>query len=172
MTHFPIPIPSNKFAKKIEAVDSLEELGKFLPIEKVFIPPLVTGYDRGMPPVPAGHNVDILPAVKIFGAEVERAAPTGEVPAQIQRVFKQLEETGLQEEGLFRLSPDEQQVEQIRISMDRDYDIDLKQFSPHALAAAIKAYFRQLPTPLIPPNVYNKIGGVFGTTSFHCVIKR
>ena len=73
-----------------------------------------------------------------------------------------MESTGLQEEGLFRHSPDAIQVEQIRVSMDRDYDIDLNQFSPHALASALKAYFRSLPTPLIPPDVYNSFGNVFG----------
>lgn len=43
-----------------------------------------------------------------------------------------------------------------------DYDIDLAQFSPHALASALKAYFRQIPTPLIPPQTYELFGGVFG----------
>lgn len=37
------------------------------------------------------------------------------------------------------------------------------QFSPHALASALKAYFRHLPTPLIPPVVYKDFGGLFGT---------
>lgn len=37
----------------------------------------------------------------------------------------------------------------------------MEEFSPHALAAALKSYFRQLPTPLIPPAVYDEISGVF-----------
>lgn len=153
---------SNKFAAKMEAVGSLEELGKFIPIDKVFIPPVVTGHDRGLAPVPEGQNEVLLPAIKIFGAEVERAAPTGEVPSQVLKVMRQLESVGLQEEGIFRLSPDAIQAEQIRMSLDRDYDIDLGQFSPHALAAALKAYFRQIPTPILLPSTYEKFGGIFG----------
>lgn len=106
----------------------------------------------------------MLPAIRIFGAEVERAAPDGAIPTQIKKVVRYLEASGLQEEGLFRHSPDTVQVEQIRVSMDRNYDIDLDQFSPHALASALKAYFRSLPTPLIPPDVYSSFGNVFGTT--------
>lgn len=110
---------SNKFAKKVEPVDGLEELEKMIPLDKVFVPPAVTGHDRGLPPVREGENELILPAVRIFGAEVERAAPSGEIPNQIIKVVRQLETTGLQEEGLFRLSPDTAQVERIRVSMDR-----------------------------------------------------
>lgn len=72
-----------------------------------------------MPLIPEGQNATALPTVKIFGAEVERSAPTGAIPRQILKVVKQLERSGLEEEGLFRLSPDSVQVEQIRMSMDR-----------------------------------------------------
>lgn len=110
---------SNKFAAKIEPVDSLEELEKMIPLEKMFVPPVVSGHDRGLSPIPEGENANLLPAVRIFGAEVERVAPTGNVPTQIERVVRQLMDTGLKEEGIFRLSPDAEQVEQIRVSMDR-----------------------------------------------------
>ena len=110
---------SDKFAKKVEPVDGLEVLERMIPLDKVFVPPAVTGHDRGLPPVLEGENEAILPSVRIFGAEVERAAPSGEIPNQILKVVKQLEKTGLEEEGIFRLSPDTIQVEQIRMSMDR-----------------------------------------------------
>lgn len=106
-----------------------------IPIEKVFVPPIVTGFphhshhtnlvklyshDRGLSPIPEGQNTVLLPAVRIFGAEVERVIPSGgELPSQIERVVRQIEATGLEEEGLFRLSPDATQVEQIRVAMDR-----------------------------------------------------
>ena len=85
----------------------------------MFVPPVVSGHDRGLSPIPEGENANLLPAVRIFGAEVERVAPTGKVPTQIERVVRQLMDTGLTEEGIFRLSPDAEQVEQIRVSMDR-----------------------------------------------------
>lgn len=156
-------IISDKFAKKIESVDSLEELEKMLPLDRIFVPPLVSGHDRGQSPVAEDENENLMPAIKIFGNEVERVAPAGEIPRQISKVVEALEESGLREEGLFRLAPDAEQVEQIRMSMDRDYDINLAQFSAHALASALKAYFRQLPTPLIPPQTYKDFGGLFGT---------
>lgn len=90
-----------------------------IPLERVFVPPVVSGHDRHLSPIPQGENANLLPAVRIFGAEVERAVPSGEVPSQIEKVVRHLAESGLKEEGLFRLSPDTEQVEQIRISMDR-----------------------------------------------------
>ncbi|PJF19384.1 hypothetical protein PSACC_00850, partial [Paramicrosporidium saccamoebae] len=86
-----------------------------LPVRHLCIP----RYDRGLPLIPDGENDTVLPAVRIFGAEIEKAVPTGEVPTQIERVVQCLKDTGLHEEGIFRLSPDSVQVEQIRMSMDR-----------------------------------------------------
>lgn len=39
----------------------------------------------------------------------------------------------------------------------------MRQYSVHSLAAALKAYFRQLPTPLIPPSTYGLLAATFGT---------
>lgn len=69
------------------------------------------------------------------------------------------------------MSPDPIQIEQIRMSMDRGYDIDLSIFSVHSVAAAFKAYFRQLPTPIIPTTVYKYIPKVNGELN-HNIYKK
>jgi len=120
---------SHKFFKKIQLFDSLEEFEQVVPIRNIFVPPLVTGHDRGLPPVAEGHNDVAMPKFRMFGAEVEQVAIEGEVPRQILKVTTQLRATGLTEEGLFRLSPDGSQVEEIRISMDRGTNMSLKSSS-------------------------------------------
>ncbi len=76
-------------------------------------------HDRGLPLIPKGQGGKVLPALTLFGADVEKAEPDGAVPRQLLKVVQALDESGLEEEGLFRMSPDAVQIEQIRMAMDR-----------------------------------------------------
>jgi hypothetical protein len=114
-----------------------------------------------------GHTEKGPPAVAATG--VTEAKDEGDVPASILRVAASLEASGLEDVGIFRLSPDPTQIEQIKLSIDRGYDVDLSIFSVHSVAAAFKAYFRQLPGPLIPPTVYRyfpELVGKFASSLF------
>lgn len=155
---------SNKFAKKIQMVKSLDDLQKIVPIKDERIPAVVRGFDHGLSPIgeEGGAMEAALPAIRIFGAEVERVEPSGQVPRQILRVVRQLEEKGIDQEGIFRVAADPTEQEQIRMSMDRNYDLDLSVYSPHSLATALKKYFQLMPTPIIPPKTYDALSGVFG----------
>jgi hypothetical protein len=154
-------ILSSKFARKVKPVDSLDQLAEYVPMEHIFVPPAVTAFEGGhYQPMQQEEPTAVqstVPTVRIFGAEVERSQPGGGVPKQILRVVAALEASGLRDEGIFRLSPEPVQIEQIRLSMDRGYDVDLSIFPIYTVAAAFKAYYRQLPTPVIPPSTYESL---------------
>jgi Rho GTPase-activating protein 1 len=62
---------------------------------------------------------------------------------------------GLEEEGLFRRSPNSVLLRQVQEAYDRGNVVNLHTFNdPNLAAVLIKKYFRDLPEPIFPESIY------------------
>lgn len=152
---------SDKLARKIETFECLDNLSKIIPLDNIFIPPIVNGHDKGFTPILDNE----LPSVRVFNAPIEKSAPSGEIPSPILHVAKLIEEKGLNEKDLFRLNPDKIAVEEVKRIMNVNYKVeaDLLKYSPHVLASAFKEYFRSIKEPLIREDLYCNFGDIIET---------
>ncbi|XP_023685646.1 SH3 domain-binding protein 1-like [Paramormyrops kingsleyae] len=80
-----------------------------------------------------------------------------EIAAPIQECIHMLLNTGMQEEGLFRLAAAASVVKRLKHSLDGG-SVDHSEFSsdPHAVAGALKSYLRELPEPLMTFDLYDE----------------
>ncbi|KAL1770941.1 rho GTPase-activating protein 28 [Sigmodon hispidus] len=79
--------------------------------------------------------------------------PEVKVPLVLQKFFQKVEESGLESEGIFRLSGCTAKVKQYREELDTRFNADKFKWDKmcHREAAVmLKAFFRELPTSLFP----------------------
>ncbi|XP_021120887.1 rho GTPase-activating protein 28 isoform X3 [Heterocephalus glaber] len=79
--------------------------------------------------------------------------PAVKVPLILQKFFEKVEESGLESEGIFRLSGCTAKVKQYREELDTKFNADKFKWDKmcHREAAVmLKAFFRELPTSLFP----------------------
>ncbi|KAK1337592.1 hypothetical protein QTO34_002225 [Cnephaeus nilssonii] len=79
--------------------------------------------------------------------------PGVKVPLVLQKFFEKVEESGLESEGIFRLSGCTAKVKQYREELDAKFNTDKFKWDKmcHREAAVmLKAFFRELPTSLFP----------------------
>ncbi|KAM6218380.1 rho GTPase-activating protein 28 [Rhynchocyon petersi] len=79
--------------------------------------------------------------------------PGVKVPLVLQKFFEKVEESGLESEGIFRLSGCTAKVKQYREELDTKFNADKFKWDKmcHREAAVmLKAFFRELPTSLFP----------------------
>lgn len=90
---------------------------------------------------------------KIFGAPL--SSHSG-IPFIVTRLCSYIEsESGLQQEGLFRISGNVKLIEKLKNSFDSCGDAPLEEIADVPSAAAlIKLFFRELPEPVIPANMH------------------
>ncbi|XP_052802986.1 N-chimaerin-like isoform X2 [Mya arenaria] len=110
---------------------------------------------------------DCMPDIKfvksIFGADlttVIKALKTP-LPLVVERCVKEIESRGMEAEGLYRVAGLHDDVEEIRMSFDRDCekaDITSGKYEDiNTITSVLKLYFRLLPIPLITFESYRKI---------------
>lgn len=85
--------------------------------------------------------------------------PDNPVPAFIERCVEYIESTGLNNEGLYRVSGNRTDQDNIQRQFDQDHNIDLvaMDVTVNAVAGALKAFFSDLPEPLIPYNLHSEL---------------
>ncbi|XP_004467018.1 rho GTPase-activating protein 28 isoform X2 [Dasypus novemcinctus] len=86
--------------------------------------------------------------------DIDRKKDPGlKVPLVLQKFFEKVEESGLESEGIFRLSGCTAKVKQYREELDAKFNADKFKWDKmcHREAAVmLKAFFRELPTSLFP----------------------
>lgn len=138
-------IVSSKFAKKIVNLDRLADLPPLLPMESIVIPAAVLEYDqkKGNPALSAslstanssstanrvrersGGSAGVKHQQRrrgdyIFGAQLESSAAAGEeAPEPILSLISYLRENALKEEGIFRTSPNQTDISELKDRLNR-----------------------------------------------------
>lgn len=108
------------------------------------------------PALPARRNWES----NYFGVPLEEVVtPDNPVPAFIERCVEYIESTGLNNEGLYRVSGNRTDQDNIQRQFDQDHNIDLvaMDVTVNAVAGALKAFFSDLPEPLIPYNLHSEL---------------
>ncbi|OSX56415.1 hypothetical protein POSPLADRAFT_1159761 [Postia placenta MAD-698-R-SB12] len=149
-------IISPKFFRKITYINTLSELACHIPLTQIDIPPAV--YQENLKhekqiqlPTPTRADLFGVPLEELMGFDGEK----GGIPRVVKDCMQYLRQTGLQEEGLFRRSPNSVMLKQAQQAYDRGHVVSLDTFGdPHLAAVLLKKFLRDLPTPLFPEHLY------------------
>jgi hypothetical protein len=98
----------------------------------------------------------------LFGTDLELRCEYEKrlIPAIVSRCIEEVEERGMDMEGVYRKSGGSGQVKSIQAGFEKEYntyDISDEDLDIHAVTSALKQYFRKLPTPLITYDVYDSL---------------
>jgi hypothetical protein len=93
-----------------------------------------------------------IPLLKLL----QRETTTPGVPLFLEKITATLETT-LQLEGLFRLSAGASELQELLNLFDKGgwEKAELSKYNPHGLAYLIKHFFRNLPEPIFPFDLYD-----------------
>ncbi|XP_065666554.1 rho GTPase-activating protein 15 isoform X2 [Hydra vulgaris] len=81
------------------------------------------------------------------------------VPKLVVQLINEVEKRGLDVDGIYRVSGNLSMIQKLRVMVDHGEAIDYQQHQwndIHLLTGALKLYFRELPEPLIPFNMFEK----------------
>uniref|UniRef100_A0A1A8NZL1 Rho GTPase-activating protein 35 n=1 Tax=Nothobranchius rachovii TaxID=451742 RepID=A0A1A8NZL1_9TELE len=83
---------------------------------------------------------------------VSVVSPDRPIPLFIEKCVRFIETTGLNTEGLYRVSGNKSEMESMQKQFEQDHGLDLveKDFSINTVAGALKSFFSELPEPLVP----------------------
>eukprot|EP01133_Synstelium_polycarpum_P015241 gene15241-18040_t len=100
---------------------------------------------------------------RVFGAGLDPKHPI--VPEIIVATTRYIEEFGLNEHGLFRVSGHVSEVNRFKSAFERGESVDLSLCSnPHVVTGVLKQYLRELPEPLFPFAYYDALIASHGVT--------
>ncbi|KAJ3020687.1 UNVERIFIED_CONTAM: hypothetical protein HDU68_010062 [Siphonaria sp. JEL0065] len=182
------PVISPKFKSKVEWVHNIKELSQFIPLSQVRVPKLIQEIDKSRiliePKDPTASNNagiissltswaisltglnSVLPAspttTNQFGVPLEQLmGPKGEkgLPRIVEDCIGFILLHGLETEGLFRISPSLQSVNQVREKYNsNEISIDFDEYGGvHTACGLLKSFFRDLPTPIFEASMYDTI---------------
>ncbi|KAF4513227.1 hypothetical protein G6O67_000525 [Ophiocordyceps sinensis] len=101
------------------------------------------------------------PASTLFGSElVERAEfERRQIPTVVTRCIEEVELRGMDQEGIYRKTGGNSQVNMIKDGFDKsdNFDISDPDLDITAITSVLKQYFRRLPTPLLTFDVYERV---------------
>ncbi|KAG0168767.1 hypothetical protein DFQ29_010016, partial [Apophysomyces sp. BC1021] len=97
----------------------------------------------------------------VFGMPLEiavaltRLEPRDLVPAVFRRCIDYLDNYGINEVGIYRVSGSATTVSKMRAIFDAGSDVDfhVTHPDPHAVGTLLKMYLRELPEPIVPPEI-------------------
>lgn len=124
----------------------------------------INGSNRNASPNTASATVNASSVKRpIFGKSIDeimdRQMEEGTVcitPDFLHAIFSHLEKTSTEVEGIFRVSGSEQEVAFIQHELEEGKSVDFAAYSPHTLTSFVKAFFKSMPEPIIPPKI-NKV---------------
>lgn len=95
---------------------------------------------------------------KVFGVELDevlsRENHRSDIPFVVQACADAVRKKGIDYEGIFRQSGDSSEIQRIKDSFNSGQSVDLAKNDPYAVACVLKLWFRELPVPLFPFDVY------------------
>lgn len=92
-----------------------------------------------------------VPLEDLMGFDGEK----GGIPRVVRDAIQFIRESGMEEEGLFRRSPQSVMLRAAQDAYDRGNVVSLDTFGdPHLAAVLLKKYLRDLPEPVIPESLY------------------
>ncbi|XP_046846292.1 rho GTPase-activating protein 15-like isoform X2 [Xenia sp. Carnegie-2017] len=95
-----------------------------------------------------------------FGCHISKlcALEQSKIPKVVIGCIQAIENKGLDFDGMYRISGNASLIQKLRLTVDQEEDVVFGQppyDDIHVLTGTLKLYFRELPEPLIPFNVYD-----------------
>ncbi|XP_071480131.1 rho GTPase-activating protein 8-like isoform X1 [Diadema antillarum] len=168
-------IVSVKFSRKVTYVHFLSELNDTMDTKKVEIPQLVRDHDDRMvaqykakqqaakPPVTRtdGQDLKTPSQTQQFGVSLEFLREHGEtepIPKVVRETVEYLKRNGLRTEGLFRRCPNAITVKRVQEKYNSGEPVNFADVGDvHVPALLLKAFFRELPEPIMTFDLYDDI---------------
>lgn len=100
-------------------------------------------------------SIDYIPLFGISLRKVmacQRSIGDLDVPYFFYSAIRYLDTVSMNEEGIFRLSGDNEQMKVIRKEIEMGHEIDWTRFNIHSITNVVKQWFRELPENILNPN--------------------
>eukprot|EP00004_Rigifila_ramosa_P019961 TRINITY_DN5151_c0_g1_i1.p1 TRINITY_DN5151_c0_g1~~TRINITY_DN5151_c0_g1_i1.p1 ORF type:complete len:807 (+),score=217.63 TRINITY_DN5151_c0_g1_i1:35-2422(+) len=96
---------------------------------------------------------------RVFGVPLDILCQQTEIPAIFSRCVAFIQEKGMKNEGIFRLSGDKSEIQKLKTAFDSGQDFSIESITqdPNAVAGCLKMWLRELPEPLFPFSVYSPL---------------
>ncbi|KAK9767849.1 hypothetical protein K7432_002031 [Basidiobolus ranarum] len=155
-------VVSPKFAKKVVYVETLSKLASYVPIQQIQIPDAVYDFNlqfESQIVIPSSHDKGPytaqafgVPLVTLMGEDGELG-----VPQFLCECVEFIRVHGIDVEGIFRRSPSSRSLKEAKEMYNRGNSVDLNEYGVHIAAVLLKMFFRELPTPAFPAEIYDVI---------------
>lgn len=101
------------------------------------------------------------PPTTLFGSELTERADheRRQIPSVVTRCIEEVELRGMDQEGIYRKTGGNSQVNQIKEGFEKseNFDISDPDLDITAVTSVLKQYFRKLPMPLLTFDVYDRV---------------
>jgi RhoGAP domain/SH3 domain len=146
-------------------------------LSKNGLPPGGNGVDRqkfsSLFLAKAQQNNLIMSDILTLEAEVSKGALYFAIPLEVSndraaerseehvtsRLISSLRKRAMDEEGLFRLAGNKQEVRRLRLMIDAGRDVNFDACPVHDVSSLLKIFYRELPEPIIPFEKYDSVVG-------------
>lgn len=124
------------------------------------------GKKNAMPKSVSANSMSTAPAAAeppsvLFGSDLAERAEfeRRQIPSVITRCIEEVELRGMDQEGIYRKTGGNSQVNTIKEGFDKseNFDISDPDLDITAVTSVLKQYFRKLPTPLLTFDVYDRV---------------
>ena len=140
------------------------------------------GKKNAMPKSGSGGTMNAAdaaePATVLFGSDLAERADheRRQIPSVVTRCIEEVELRGMDQEGIYRKTGGNSQVNMIKdgFSKDENFDISDPDLDITAVTSVLKQYFRKLPVPLLTFDVYERVlesNGEFSSFPFPRLVK-
>ncbi|XP_030845198.1 rho GTPase-activating protein 8 isoform X1 [Strongylocentrotus purpuratus] len=169
-------IVSVKFSRKVTYIHFLSELGETIDMKKVEIPAVIQSHDDQLvayykakqtaSPKSATSTDGQVPTKETlptqqFGVSLEflrENGAEGAIPKVVRETVEYLKRNGLRTEGLFRRCPNAITVKKVQEMYNRGDPVNFTDVGDvHVPALLLKAFFRELPEPIMTFDLYDDI---------------
>jgi len=97
---------------------------------------------------------------KIFGVNyvelIERLQSKNMIPPFLDTIFIELEKRGFKRVGIFRISASFDKIEELKIKIDKEENINYSELDEILLSCILKLFLREIPEPLFTLQYYGE----------------
>ncbi|XP_069006212.1 rho GTPase-activating protein 45 isoform X2 [Embiotoca jacksoni] len=112
--------------------------------------------------IQCGHK-KLQGRLQLFGREFSQVASctSDDIPFIITKCISEIERRALKMKGIYRVNGVKTRVEKLCQAFENGKElVELSQCSPHDISNVLKLYLRQLPEPILPFHLYNRLMGL------------
>ncbi|KNC76746.1 hypothetical protein SARC_10768, partial [Sphaeroforma arctica JP610] len=142
---------SVKVWDKIEYIENLAELVKFIPYDEIDVPALVKHYDKTRN---YDYDADKREFAQFGVPLAELVDESRPIPLVMTVTAEAVRETGLEVEGIFRKSGGLRRINLFKERFNQGHTVRFLEEDAIVAANLYKMFLRELPEPLIPQQIY------------------